>query len=756
MSGFDPEIMQDFITESGELLEQVEADLVELESRPEDLDLLNQIFRALHTIKGSASFLALTELVEIAHAGESALNAARNQQIVVGSGEMDLLLAAIDIIKVQFDEIVEGTGALSKADQALIDQLTKIGNGEAVGGSSAPADVPGTEESETPARVYNDERTVEPLDLDPSKLDLIDPLTADVEESIQSIQDKLQGVRDAQTRESSVNNLIEEIEELDKTVDFFGIEATSALVAILKKGVEALKDASDETLIQLTPRLEGVATLIEVHNAALRDKEVVSWDTTTLFAHITTLTESGTLDTHQLEDDSTGVEALQIDGIPFGVEPDEAGEAVATSSAPAQGQDQNVQKSGAAKSQIEQTIRVDIERLETLMNLVGELVLQKNRVLGMAEEFGKMNQVESTLAEQMEFTAGTLDRVTGDIQMAVMRTRMQPLNKLFGKYPRLIRDLASKTGKEMNLVIEGGDTEVDKSVIEELGDPLVHLLRNSGDHGIETPDVREANGKPRAGTITLQAGHEGSHVCVRVIDDGRGLSRDKIGAKAVERGLVSEEQLEHLSDEEVFRFILQAGFSTAEVVSDISGRGVGMDVVRTNIESKLKGSLTIESTEGKGTVLTITIPLTLAIMPAMMVSTADEIYAIALSNILEIVRPEPGEISSVDGYPVIHLRGAVLPIISAQEVLGVKNTRHGDEDFIVVISHAGKNIGLRVSRVIGQQEIVMKPLDGVERDGPVSGATILNDGGVGLIIDIARLISITSKQARAVQAAGAS
>lgn len=754
MSGFDPEIMQDFITESGELLEQVEADLVELESRPQDLDLLNQIFRALHTIKGSASFLALTELVEIAHAGESALNAARNQQIVVGSGEMDLLLAAVDIIKVQFDEIIEGAGALSKADQNLIDHLTRVGNGEAVGGSS---NTPTSEPDAQPApSAALDGRTVEPLVLDPSKLDLIDPLTADIENSIQSIQDKLHNVRDPQTRGSAINTLAEEVEELDKTVDFFGIPATSSLVSILCTGVGALRGASEDTLAQLAPRLEAVALLIETHNASLRDTQVVSWNTETLGSNIAALADSGVIHTHLLDEDAGPIDALRIDGIPFGSEPEHPDDRAPDSVSTSTGAEPGVQKSAPAKGQVEQTIRVDIERLETLMNLVGELVLQKNRVLGMAEELGKLDQIESTLAEQMEFTAGTLDRVTGDIQMAVMRTRMQPLNKLFGKYPRLIRDLASKTGKEMNLVIEGGDTEVDKSVIEELGDPLVHLLRNSGDHGIETPDEREAKGKSRTGTITLQAGHEGSHVCVRVIDDGRGLSRAKIGAKAVERGLVSPDQLEHMSDEEVFRFILQAGFSTAEVVSDISGRGVGMDVVRTNIESKLKGSLTIESVEGRGTTLTITIPLTLAIMPAMMVSTGGEIYAIALSNILEIVRPEPGEIASVDGFPVIHLRGSVLPIISAQEVLGVPERKHGDEDFIVVIAHGGKHIGLRVSRVIGQQEIVMKPLDGVERDGPVSGATILNDGGVGLIIDIARLISSTSKQARATHGAGAS
>jgi len=377
-----------------------------------------------------------------------------------------------------------------------------------------------------------------------------------------------------------------------------------------------------------------------------------------------------------------------------------------------------------------------------LMNLVGELVLQKNRIGALSEDIERTN-LDSDLIEQMESTASTLDRVTGDIQLAVMRTRMQPLVKLFGKYPRLIRDLANKTDKKINLIIEGAETEVDKSVIEELGDPLVHLLRNSGDHGIELPADRIAAGKEETGTIRLIAGHAGSHVCVQIIDDGKGLDRDVIGAKAIERGLTTAEQLSTMPDEEVFRFILEAGFSTAEQVSDLSGRGVGMDVVRTNIESKLKGELTIESERGKGTTLTITIPLTVAIMPAMMIAVADEVFAIPLTNITEIVRPSADQLSYLGNDPVIHLRGQVYPLISAQEMFDVPHQSRDDENFVVVLSYNQRVVGLKVSSVIGQQEIVIKPLDGIQREGPISGATIRNDGSVSLIMDIAKLMSTT-------------
>ena len=308
-----------------------------------------------------------------------------------------------------------------------------------------------------------------------------------------------------------------------------------------------------------------------------------------------------------------------------------------------------------------------------------------------------------------------------------------------------------RSEKKINLVIEGAETEVDKSVLEELGDPLIHLLRNSGDHGIELPADRIAAGKDEVGTIKLIAGHAGSHVRVQIIDDGKGLDRGIIGSKAVERGLVSEEQLATLSDEEVFRYILEAGFSTADQVSDLSGRGVGMDVVRTNIESKLKGELLIESKPGKGTSITITIPLTVAIMPAMMIAVANEVFAIPLTNITEIVRPTPDQLSGIGNDPVIHLRGQVYPLISAQEIFDVPEENRCDEDSVVVISFNQRVIGLKVTSVIGQQEIVIKPLTGVQREGPISGATIRNDGSVSLIMDIASLMQTAKSNSMNVQ-----
>ncbi len=774
MNDFDPEILQDFLTESGELLEQLESDLVDLESTPQDLDLLNQIFRALHTIKGSASFLALTNLVAIAHCSESALNTARNGELVIGKAEMDLLLEAVDILKIQFNEIASGNTDLTPADPELIRKLTVLGDGGTLEADDfQPVSASNTAENIEPKSAEptpTDGRNIEPIKLDSSKLDLIEHMSTDIDETLAQAIAKLEELYDASTRSSAGCNLTEMFEDIARTVDFFDIKELSELSDVLVQSLEGIESLEDEFIEQIVPRLHGVCMLINEQTKELIHEKLVTWPTETLIERIIKSSEGCKLDEGKIIPQCDPYQALATDGISFGSpqnqEEDKLKSPIQKSTSEPASEPNNAtiteSKSNPTNAQpqarkanlgaVEQTIRVEVSRLESLMNLVGELVLQKNRIGAMSEEVGRA-VTDTDLIEQMEITASTLDRVTGDIQVAVMRTRMQPLDKLFGKYPRLIRDLATKTDKKIQLEIIGGDTEVDKSVIEELGDPMVHLLRNSADHGIEMPADRISAEKPETGTIKLVAGHEGSHVSVRIIDDGKGLSREIIGNKAVERGLITKEQLPSLSDEEVFRYILEPGFSTADQVSDLSGRGVGMDVVRTNIESKLKGSISIESTQGEGTIINISIPLTIAIMPAMMVAVNDEVFAIPLTNITEIVHPTPDMISELGDEPVIHLRGSVHPLISSQEVFAIPEEKRQDENFVVVIGFNQKIIGLRVSRVIGQQEIVIKPLNGVQREGPISGATVRNDGGVSLIMDIAELMRISRNQRSTVCAA---
>ncbi|MFG0313778.1 MAG: chemotaxis protein CheA [Phycisphaerales bacterium] len=754
---FDPDILQDFLTESGELLDELEGDLVDLEATPQDPELLNQIFRALHTIKGSASFLALTNLVAIAHCSESALNEARNGNLVIGKSEMDLLLAAIDVLKIQFEELSSGTTDLTAADPALIEKLTVLGEGGSAEDSTEAAATDADESGNNEPVVASDGSTRVTIEMDPAKLDLIEHMASDIKSTLEQACVRLHEMSAPETRPTACNNLEDQFEDIVKTIDFFEVEPVMRIATILDNSIDSIPSLSEEQIAQLTPRLLALCELIGVQTEELTNGVLVTWDIDTLAERVARLTDGEDLSEGTLTENAGAHDALRMDGIPFGqdTENDQTSESQGTASVNTESNAASVTDNNASTARrsgpaaIEQTIRVEVSRLESLMNLVGELVLQKNRIGAMSEDIAR-TMIEPDLVEQMGVTASTLDRVTGDIQLAVMRTRMQPLDKLFGKYPRLIRDLATKTEKQINLEIIGGDTEVDKSVIEELGDPLVHLLRNSADHGIESPADRAANGKDETGTIKLVAGHEGSHVCVQIIDDGKGLDRGVIGAKAVEKGLVSQEQLATLSDEEVFRFILEPGFSTAAEVSDLSGRGVGMDVVRTNIESKLKGGISIESVKGEGTTINITIPLTVAIMPAMMVAVSDEVFAIPLTNITEIVNPTPDMLSKLGDEPVIHLRGSVYPLISSQDVFDVPEYARQEEPFVVVIGFNQKIIGLRVTRVIGQQEIVIKPLDGVKRDGPISGATVRNDGGVSLIMDIAELMRVSRNHRAAV------
>lgn len=757
-AGFDQEIVQDFLTESGELLGLLEGDLVVLESTPRDPELLNKVFRALHTIKGSASFLQLTNLVAIAHCSESALNAARNGVVVVGPAMMNLLLEAVDILKTHMSQLAAGE-ELSVPRAELVAQLTAIGEGKASldGAPAAPAATNTASAAPAPAPLAPDATTkpapgasagnVRKLELGPGKADLLEYLVADLDETMNKVQAGLNALAGAQDVQSSAKSLAETCEQLGRCVDFFEHGQMGELAQAMASAAGKLTSKQD-ALNNVMPHLRSLCDLVNGQAAGIKAGEVREVAADELL--------------NQLENAWSGIAATPANPAPAAqpvtpvhephplAEPaDLTKSATPTNTHPAtdtKADAKAAEKAGEkhdAKA-VENTIRVEVGRLESLMNLVGELVLQKNRIGALTRRAASAANTDVELAEAMTAAAGTLDRVTSDIQLAVMRTRMQPLDKLFGRYPRLIRDLAAKTGKKIQLVIEGGDTEVDKSVIEELGDPLVHLLRNSCDHGLELPEDRVKAGKSETGTLTLRASHEGSHVRVLVIDDGRGLSREKICKKAVERGLATAEQIATLSDREIWNFIFEAGFSTAEKVSDLSGRGVGMDVVRTNIH-KLKGAIELSSELGKGTTISITIPLTVAILPAMMVGVGDEIYALPLGSILEIVRPQEDQMSSIGGHRVMRLRDSVLPLVDAAELFNQPADKRRESPFAVVLQQHEKRVGLMVTRLIGQQEVVIKALDETGANSmpkAVSGATVRDDGGVSLIVDVDRLITM--------------
>ncbi|MEM9066235.1 MAG: chemotaxis protein CheA [Planctomycetota bacterium] len=759
MDGFDAEIMQDFLTESGELLEELETDLVDLESTPDDPELLNKVFRALHTIKGSASFLDLKNLVEIAHNAENLLNAARSGDVAVDRKVMDLLLESVDLLKIQFEQLAEGDHDLRAAEPRLISDLqaATAGQGAAVAATAEAAigaTTPGGDDAGSSISTSAGplDATVTALELDSSKEDLLEFLVSDLEQSLDEVQTKLNELKDAEHRAEAAESITDLAGAIGRNAEFFDYTSMRSLSAALASACQSIASEGIEPTESLSARLFAICQLLGEQREGLGRREVLEWPTEELIHRVSLLSDpAATTDVPEVTDAAS---ALATDGVYSrepsteepAVNPENApGDAADTSSGGAAEGEKSPQadtKQPAAKkaAAAEQTIRVEVGRLESLMNLVGELVLQKNRIAALGRMISGEEVIDQEKREQFNEAAGELDRTTGDIQVAVMRTRMQPLDKLFGRYPRLIRDLAGKTGKQIRLDIIGGDTEVDKSVIEELGDPLVHLLRNSADHGLEPPDEREQNGKEAEGFIELAASHEGSHVRIHIKDDGRGLPADKIAKKAIENGLTTEAELASLSDKEIHRFIFQPGFSTADQVSDLSGRGVGMDVVRTNIEA-LKGSIDVDSEPNKGTTLTIQIPLTVAIMQAMMVAIGDESYAIPLDAITEIVRPEPETVSTIGEAPVMRLRDTVLPMIDGRELFDSPDTGEDKLPFAVVLTAQDKQVALMVSKPLGQQEIVIKPLDDAGASkGPVSGATVRDDGGVSLIIDVGEVI----------------
>lgn len=755
--GFDQEIVQDFITECGELMQHLESDLVVLEASPKDPELLNKVFRALHTIKGSASFLQLTNLVSVAHAAESALNAARNNVVTVDSACMNLLLEACDTIKSQMEQLASGQELMQPRKQLVAD-LAAIGEGKVITGQVSATKLQSGADSERQSRAEQQQSAAEPgtgevsavapaasaagnashsrpMQLGPGKADLLEYLVADLDETMAKVQASLNELAGSQEPKVSAKQLADMCEQLSRCVDFFEFAQMGEIAQAMSKAADKLS-ASETHVAAAVPQLRALYDLVTIQAGGIKQGELREVAAEDVLGQLSNALAGASTNKSQVMSAATAASSSASTA--------GASDAPMENSAERQADRTDKVSSGDkhANAAVENTIRVEVGRLEALMNLVGELVLQKNRITNLTRKATSASGVELELAEAMNLAASSLDRVTGDIQTAVMRTRMQPLDKLFGRYPRLIRDLASKTGKQIQLAIEGGDTEVDKSVIEELGDPLVHLIRNSADHGLEMPDERTKAGKDAQGTITLRASHEGSHVRVLVIDDGRGLLRERISKKAVERGLVTQEQASQLSDREVFNFIFEAGFSTADKVSDLSGRGVGMDVVRTNI-ARLKGSIELSSELGKGTMVAITIPLTVAILPAMMVEVGTETYAVPLASITEIVKPEESRVSTIGGSGVLRVRDSVLPLISASNALSVPTQARSAEPFALVMISGDRRVAMSVSRLIGQQEVVIKPLDEHERSSAraVSGATVRDDGGVSLIIDVEHIVN---------------
>ena len=586
----DPALLQEFLIESEELLEGMNQDLVALEQAPDDTELLNRIFRALHTIKGTSGFLNFDPVVRLSHRAEDVLNTLRRSEVEFSRRIMDALLAARDQLSIMLQDIREG-GLKDYALDGLIAELEAVQK-------PAPA---------------------------PSRLG--DILVAEGVIAPGALQDVLQ--QQAQSGE------------------------------IRKIG---------ELLVE-----KGLASKTDVSNALARQKR-------------------------------------QADSV------------IAA-----------------------QTMRVDVRKLDELIDLVGELVLERNRLFQLSRELSMGRLEMQHLTEAFSQSTARLSFITEELQAAGLRARMVPIDTVFRKFPRLVRDVAHNLKKEVDLLVSGEDTELDKTMVEMIGDPLVHLVRNSLDHGLELPDVRESGGKPRKGTIRLEARQEGDQIIISVADDGAGIDPARIAKKAMEKGLVTADRLRTMTTREILDFVFLPGFSTAEKISDLSGRGVGMDVVRSNL-TKLNGTIELESKLGAGTTVFLRLPLTLAILPVLLVEVGNEIYALPLRSVVETARIRATELHRFEGSELLHLRGETVPLLRLRQIFKVQyRADEKGSDKVVILGIGEKRIALLVDNLIGQESTVIKPLGSyLHHCSGIAGATISGDGRVRLVLDPADLLASAS------------
>ena len=617
------EILEDFLVEAFELIEQIDHDLVELESNPEDLELLNRIFRVAHTVKGSSSFLNFDVLTKLTHHMEDVLNKARHGELKITPDIMDVVLESVDMMKALLRSIRERGNDVDAGVNIsdICDRLTAINEGKDISSSKPKEEV--KEEAKEPSA----------MDQEP---------------------------------EVDVNSLSE-------------AEVEAEIERLLK-----VRKAEDQ---------------------ARREK--------------------------QKQNEQSEAPAPKVGtSVPKGSKPQQK-----ESNTPAQ----------SSASAVEQTIRVEVKRLDNLMNLIGELVLGKNRLLKIYDDVEERYEGEKFL-EELNQVVSQLSLVTTDIQLAVMKTRMLPIAKVFNKFPRMVRDLSRELGKQIDLEISGEETELDKSIVEEIGDPLVHIIRNSCDHGIEDPKDRLAAGKPEKGVIELKAYNEGNHIVVEIVDDGKGIDALAVKMKALERGLITEREVDNMTDKEAFSLIFKPGFSMAKQVTNVSGRGVGMDVVKTNIE-KLNGIIDIDSEVGRGTIMKLKIPLTLAIIQSLLVGSQEEFYAIPLASVKETVRVPVDDIYTIEGKNVLRLRDEVLSLVRLSDLFGVKQIfESGDQTYVVVINVADSKLGIIVDSLIGQEEIVIKSLGNyLQNIRGIAGGTIRGDGKVTLIVDVGMIMDMAKE-----------
>ena len=734
--GADEEILQDFLVEAGEILEQLSEQLVELESRPDDADLLNAIFRGFHTVKGGAGFLQLNELVECCHIAENVFDILRKGERRVDSELMDVVLEALDAVNGMFTEVRERS-PITAATPELLAALARLAEPQSAE-AEAVEEVVEAPVAESDSGDITDNEFEQLLDsLNAVKAQAEAPAAAAAPAATEAASDEI--------TDAEFESLLDQLHGKGQ----FAVDAVApaaAAPAAPAKGDSS--DITDDEFEALLDQLHGKGNFAvdalesaiaavpapAAPAAAAAGSDLISdHEFESLLDELHgkgKFTEVGTASagsTAAVAKPAAKAPAAAPKPVPKAESPKPAAAA-----APAPARAPAAPPPEKPASEAETTVRVDTARLDEIMNMVGELVLVRNRLVRLGLNSGD---------EAMQKAVSNLDVVTADLQTAVMKTRMQPIKKVFGRFPRLVRDLARQLKKEINLELVGEETDLDKNLVEALADPLVHLVRNAVDHGIESPEEREASGKARGGKVVLAAEQEGDHILLSISDDGKGMDPNVLRAIAVKRGVMDKDAADRLSDTECYNLIFAPGFSTKTEISDVSGRGVGMDVVKTKI-SQLNGSINIYSTKGQGSKIVIKVPLTLAIMPTLMVMLGNQAFAFPLVNVNEIFHLDLSTTNVVDGQEVVIVRDKALPLFYLKRWL-VSSAAHEEqrEGHVVILSVGTQRIGFVVDQLVGQEEVVIKPLGKMLQGTPgMSGATITGDGRIALILDVPSML----------------
>ncbi|WP_434610292.1 chemotaxis protein CheA [Pseudomonas sp. D2-30] len=738
--GADEEILQDFLVEAGEILEQLSEQLVELESRPDDADLLNAIFRGFHTVKGGAGFLQLNELVECCHIAENVFDILRKGERRVDSELMDVVLEALDAVNSMFSEVRERS-PITPATPELLAALSRLAEPQSAD-EAMPVAEPVVEE---PVAQESGDITDHEFE---SLLDSLNAVKAEAEAPAAPAAPAADAAASDEITDDEFESLLDQLHGKGQ----FAPDAVVAPAApAAPKAAGDDSDITDDEFEALLDQLHGKG------NFAVDALDSAIASAPTPAKPVAAAAGSDLISDHEFESlldelhgkgkfsevgtaaaapaaAATAAPAAKAAPKPAAKAPEPKAETPkpAAAVAPAPARAPSAAPAEKPASEAETTVRVDTARLDEIMNMVGELVLVRNRLV----RLGLNSQDEA-----MSKAVSNLDVVTADLQTAVMKTRMQPIKKVFGRFPRLVRDLARQLKKEINLELVGEETDLDKNLVEALADPLVHLVRNAVDHGIESPEEREASGKVRSGKVILAAEQEGDHILLSISDDGKGMDPNVLRSIAVKRGVMDKDAADRLSDTECYNLIFAPGFSTKTEISDVSGRGVGMDVVKTKI-SQLNGSINIYSTKGQGSKIVIKVPLTLAIMPTLMVMLGNQAFAFPLVNVNEIFHLDLSRTNVVDGQEVVIVRDKALPLFYLKRWL-VSSAAHVEqgEGHVVILSVGTQRIGFVVDQLVGQEEVVIKPLGKMLQGTPgMSGATITGDGRIALILDVPSML----------------